>query len=76
MNLCSTNHDEIAYVGRDCPACAALEAKDETIAELKRDLDSAKDEVKSYEETVSELEAKLNDPVVHAIHRAQASQAA
>lgn len=36
MNLCSHNHDEICYEGRDCPLCNELEEIKSLNAEIAK----------------------------------------
>ena len=35
MNLCSDNHDEICFEGKDCPMCAVILEKEELEKELE-----------------------------------------
>jgi len=49
MNLCSYNHEEICYEGRDCPLCLMVQEYDETISDLET-------EIKELQERNEELE--------------------
>jgi len=68
MNLCSDGHDEVAFEGRqrDCPAC-------KIIYEFKEYREASEKEVKDLNCEIANLNEKLNEPVVLAIHQAQAS---
>ena len=35
MNICSNNHDEVCYEGRNCPTCDALVELENTQKELE-----------------------------------------
>jgi hypothetical protein len=49
LNTCNDNdHDEICHEGRDCPACAIIEKKNEEIEELESKVESLKDELNSH----------------------------
>lgn len=37
MNLCSSDHDEVCYEGRKCPACEVATDKDRIIAKLEKE---------------------------------------
>lgn len=54
MNLCSEDHDEICYAGRDCPCCKIIENKDQEISDLD-------DEVTDLKSQVAALESELED---------------
>jgi len=62
MELCSENHDEIVYEGRNCPACEIrIELEDqlkEVRAEAKQDLENALEDAQKELERVQE---ELND---------------
>jgi hypothetical protein len=59
MNICSDNHDEVCYEGRDCPACKLyqetveltqkIEARDDTISQLEGDIENLQAELKEKE---------------------------
>jgi len=49
MELCSHNHDEIAFEGNKCPMCAMIDEKDEKIRELKEEIENLEDAKKSLE---------------------------
>lgn len=60
MDICSYDHDEICYEGRDCPLCIKLseeKEQDQTITSLEKQIEDLqgeiyelKDEIKTYEE--------------------------
>lgn len=58
MELCSYNHDEVCFEGRTCPVCDAVSNSDreqeslaETIASLRVEIESLKDELRNVENT-------------------------
>ncbi len=75
INLCSSGHDEICFEGRskECPVCAIIKSNGEEITRLTDRLSETELQVKELLQDNAALEVKLNEPVVHAIHRAQAS---
>jgi len=66
MNLCSDDHEEVCYEGRDCPVCEVRKVKNETIEELKSRIESAESEISDLaSENASlaeELDLKKNPP--------------
>lgn len=54
MELCSDGHDEICYIGRKCPACSAIYARDD----FEEKWNNASDEIKALEEKISDLESE------------------
>ena len=48
MELCHYQHEEIVYLGRDCPLCKALGKIDD----LKDELHTAKDEIDALESQI------------------------
>lgn len=54
MELCSDNHREVAYEGRNCPVC-------ETISDYENQIDSLQ---KGNERLVSEIES-LRDQIAN-----------
>lgn len=68
MDLCSHGHDEVAYEGRKCPACAVIdELRDEAasskdkIDNLQQQLDLAIDSRDAALDEVSDLRAQVRD---------------
>lgn len=51
MTLCSDNHDEVCYEGRNCPACA-LYGETVTLMEKLDDSKSEIDQLKNEVETL------------------------
>lgn len=51
MNLCSDNHVEICFEGRNCPLCALRD-------ELENRINSMDDDLKRLQEQIDELKAK------------------
>lgn len=54
MNLCSDNHDEICFEGRDCPLCDAVAEKDKEIVNLENALSVLRSDIQSLESELSE----------------------
>ena len=53
MTLCSENHDEVCYEGRDCPACK-LFTETETLSGTIEDL---RDEIAELKDSLKELQS-------------------
>lgn len=45
MELCSDNHEEVCYEGRNCPVCAEREELQGEIDNLKSEVDGLNDEI-------------------------------
>jgi hypothetical protein len=56
MTLCSENHDEVCYEGRDCPACK-LFTETETLSGTIEDLN---DVIRERDDQIQELKEELN----------------
>lgn len=54
MNICESNHDEVCYEGRQCPACAVAD-------DLNGDISRLQDKQSELENTISELEGTIED---------------
>ena len=54
MNLCSDGHEEVCYEARTCPACEAIQEK-------QNDLDDKNSEIKDLKEQVKDLEQQLTE---------------
>jgi hypothetical protein len=50
MNLCSKNHDEICYEGRDCPMCLIIDSYCSEISNLQNAIINLEDEITSLED--------------------------
>lgn len=57
MNLCSDGHDEVCYEGRDCPACVAIDERED----IEKDLADTEQVVLKHEETIERLEGEVAD---------------
>lgn len=44
MNICSKNHDEICFEGKDCPFCDYIERTEMEIKDLKIEIDNLEKE--------------------------------
>lgn len=55
MNLCDTNHYEVCFEGRTCPACSALEEKDFQIEKLELKLDDITSERDSLQSQLDNI---------------------
>lgn len=54
MNLCSTNHEEVCFEDRKCPAC-------EVRRELESDINDRDNTIVRLENQVGDLESKIED---------------
>lgn len=54
MNICSEDHEEVCYEGRECPCCEIIKDKDQAISDLE-------DEVTDLKSQVAALESDLED---------------
>ncbi len=52
MNLCSDNHEEICYEGRNCPLCAAKSDLSDEIKTLKQTIDDQEERIAELEEEI------------------------
>lgn len=58
LNLCDTNHEEVCYEGRECPACNLFKEKEaaEDLAEERlEEIDELKDKIEELEEKLNSL---------------------
>ncbi len=53
MNLCSDNHQEICYEGRDCPLCAEKGSHESDVEGYERDVATLKDEIDNLKSQAS-----------------------
>ena len=62
MYICDDGHEEIVYLGRDCPLCSALSkilALEEEIEGLDGEINGLNDELASLEGENKDLESKI-----------------
>ena len=52
MNLCSDNHDEVCFEGRECPTCKIIKEFGETDEELEK-------KIKELEDTIEYLKEEI-----------------
>ena len=50
MDLCSDNHEEVCYEGRNCPVCEMRDEMQADINEQAKKIDSLNDEIESMYE--------------------------
>lgn len=55
MNLCSDNHDEISFEGRNCPACEIISDKDSKISDLEDTILNLKSEIEELKESNQQM---------------------
>lgn len=55
MNLCSRNHEEVCFEGRNCPFCAVIEEKEAEVEKLTS-------EISQHKETISKLRNEIDNP--------------
>jgi hypothetical protein len=48
MNICSNNHEEVAYESRKCPVCELIGAHEEHISLLKETRDEWQESAETY----------------------------
>lgn len=61
MNLCSNNHDEVAFEGRKCPFCEALASTDKAIEQYKDEIVSLQDQLGDAVNTAKQLHEELDN---------------
>lgn len=49
MNLCSKDHEEICFEGRECPLCSEMADRKSKVEELESEISNLKDEVESLQ---------------------------
>ena len=54
MNLCSDHHEEVCYETRTCPACEAIQEK-------QNDIDDRDTEIKDLKDQMNDLEQQLKE---------------
>ena len=54
MNLCSDHHDEVCYEAKTCPACEAIQEK-------QNDIDSRDNEIKDLKGQADDLAEQLKE---------------
>lgn len=57
MDICGEHGDEIAYAGRDCPACAQIEDLNKEHNMIVEDLEN---QVNEDDEKIGDLQAELD----------------
>lgn len=58
MNLCSNNHEEVCFEGRNCPACSVASEKDRSISDLEDKISALENQIGELEGTIEDLTAK------------------
>lgn len=74
MNLCSNDHDEVCYEGRQCPVCDLLTDKGKEIDQAQDEISNLQDRITDLCAELAELKGqlkKLEEPLFCEIHRAQ-----
>lgn len=64
MNICSNEHQEIAYEGSSCPLCEKLNEVGYLISDLNdaiRNVDKFRDRCLQLEDEVAELSKQISD---------------
>jgi len=56
MNLCSDGHEEVCYEARTCPACEAIQEKQNDIDDRDAEIKDLKDQVEDLEQQLTERE--------------------
>ena len=50
MNICDHKHEEVCYEGRHCPMCSMIEAYEEDVENLKKEIESISIELETKTE--------------------------
>jgi len=50
MDLCSDDHEEVCFEGRNCPACEIKDSMQRSIDDLLKEIVSLKDEIEMMNE--------------------------
>ncbi len=58
MELCSYNHDEVAFSERKCPVCQLRDDLEEKIRELTERIESSESETKDAESNAENYKAR------------------
>jgi UDP-N-acetylglucosamine transferase subunit ALG13 len=61
MNLCSDDHEEICYEGRQCPLCAKMDEHKQELAEKESTIDNLRNQGDAKTELIESIQAKLNE---------------
>lgn len=56
MDVCATNHEEIAYIGTICPLCVVIDTKDDEIKDLSKQIEENDTEIKDLNQTIADLD--------------------
>jgi len=56
MNLCSSGHEEICFEERECPFCASIAKKDETIKDLEEEREALESAIVEANARIAELQ--------------------
>jgi F0F1-type ATP synthase membrane subunit b/b' len=66
MNLCSDNHDEVCFEGRECPACNVISEKDSEIQKLQSEIDNTepllqelRDQAQGYKDELIQAQSEV-----------------
>ena len=72
MNLCSHNHEEVAFEGHNCPFCATIEEHESTLSDKDStisDLQSANDSLQTELDSIAHEHKKQLDALQEEINR-------
>jgi peptidoglycan hydrolase CwlO-like protein len=61
MNLCSEDHDEICFDGRNCPLCELKKETEADKEDLSNQIDDLKGSIETLEESLNNAEDRLNE---------------
>ena len=56
MELCAEGHEEVCYEARTCPACEAIQEKQNSIDDKDAEIKDLKNQVEDLEEQLTERE--------------------
>ena len=63
MNLCSDNHDEVCFEGRECPTCKIVKELGETIEELEGKLKESEETIETLKEEIQSSNVSNDDMI-------------
>lgn len=53
MNLCENGHDEVCFVGKDCPVCTELQSKQDVEVKLENKIEQLENEINTLNNVIN-----------------------
>lgn len=63
MELCSNEHEEVAYEGRDCPMCSMRDEKDDEIKEKEKQIERLEESNDELTDKVHTLQEEIDEQI-------------